>query len=166
MPRPHPPPARPDAELSDAKLSEVEVSEVELLMRLARRWRWLGAEEEGEHALSPHQQRGLLALAHLGRRAGPGAAPGVRVSHLAEHLGIAARSATEVADALESAGLLTRSPDPADRRAVLLALTDEGRQVVGRVRSRRRAAAEEALSVLSPKDRTELRRILMQLLAD
>jgi DNA-binding MarR family transcriptional regulator len=89
----------------------------------------------------------------------------VRVSHLADHLGIAPRSATEVADALESAGLLSRSPDPTDRRAVLLALTEEGWHTVARVRDRRRAAADLAVAALSPHDRAELRRLLEALLA-
>jgi DNA-binding MarR family transcriptional regulator len=89
---------------------------------------------------------------------------GVRVSHLARHLGIAPRSATEVADALESAGLLTRSPDPTDRRAVLLALTERGRHTVTQVRNRRRAAADAAVARLSTADRAELRRLLEALL--
>lgn len=138
-------------------------SEVDLLLRLARRWRRLGAGTQGDHGLSPHQERGLLALARLGRRE-DGACAGVRVSTLATHLGIAPRSATEVADALEGAGLLTRSPDPTDRRAVLLALTDEGRHTVDAVRDRRRAAAETAMDTLSPTDRAELRRLLTALL--
>ncbi len=90
---------------------------------------------------------------------------GVRVSHLAVHLGIAPRSATEVADALEAAGLLTRSPDPTDRRAVLLALTEAGRHTVAQVRDRRRAAADAAVATLSATDRAELRRLLEALLA-
>ena len=173
---------------------EHEVAEVDLLLRLARRWRSLGMQEVAGHGLSPHQERGLLGLARLSRRArqepdgsaehpgngsaehpghgsaehsGHGSAehsPGVRVSHLADHLGIAPRSATEVADALEAAGLLTRSPDPTDRRAVLLTLTDAGRHTVARVRERRRAAADEAVAALSPEDRAQLRRLLETLL--
>lgn len=154
-----------------------ELTEVDLLLRVARQWRRLGMAASADHGLTPHEERGLLALARLGRHlaghaggsaeqpgegtAGPG---GVRVSHLAQHLGIAPRSATEVADALESAGLLTRSPDPTDRRAVLLTLTPEGRHAVGRVRHRRRAAADEAVAALSPADRAELRRLLETLL--
>ncbi len=166
---------------------EHEVTEVDLLLRLARRWRSLGMQEVAGHGLSPHQERGLLGLARLSRRTrqeqdgsaghspghgsaehpGRGSAehsPGVRVSHLADHLGIAPRSATEVADALEAAGLLTRSPDPTDRRAVLLTLTDAGRHTVARVRERRRAAADDAVATLSPEDRAQLRRILETLL--
>ena len=142
--------------------ADAELSEVDLLMRLARRWRHLGSADAGVRGLAPHQQRALLALARLTRRA----EGGVRVSVLAKHLGIAPRSATEVADALESAGLIGRAPDPSARRAVLLTLTDAGRRIVGEVRDRRRAAGDAALGVLSPADRAELRRLLLTLLAD
>ena len=87
-------------------------------------------------------------------------------TRLAEHLGIAPRSATEVADALQTAGLLTRSPDPTDRRAVLLTLTGAGLHTVERVRERRRTAAEQAVATLSPADRAELRRLLHLLLEE
>lgn len=127
-------------------------------MRLARRWRHLGAGESSE--LAPHQQRALLALSRMVR----GGDVGVRVSVLAERLGIAARSATEVADALEGLGLIERRPDPSDRRAVLLELTELGHDRVLQVRERRRAAGEAAVSVLSAEDRAELRRLLTILL--
>ncbi|MGC5582873.1 MarR family winged helix-turn-helix transcriptional regulator [Ornithinimicrobium sp. W1679] len=142
-----------------------DLSEVDLLLRLARRWRRVGAQEAAHHGLTPHQERGLLAVARLTRRGGEGGSTaGARVSALAEHLGIAPRSATEVADALEAAGLLVRAPDPSDRRAVLLTLTTRGSDLVGRVRDERRAAGDAAVGDLSPDDRTELRRLLLALL--
>ncbi|WP_432559098.1 MarR family winged helix-turn-helix transcriptional regulator [Granulicoccus sp. GXG6511] len=154
-----PDPVRPDR---DHARPDHELSEVDLLMRLARRWRHLGAEEAGNHGLAPHQQRALLALARTARRAGGG----VRVSGLAHQLGIAPRSATEVADALEAVGLIARAPDPSDRRAVLLQLTPTGKEVVAEVRDRRRAAGEAAVASLSPSDRAELRRLLTTLLSE
>lgn len=137
-----------------------QLTEVDLLLRVARGWRRLGRGEVGGHGLSPHQERGLLTIARLTR--GP-TTPGIRVSQLAEHLGIAPRSATDVADALQDAGLLTRSPDPTDRRAVRLTLTGEGLHTVEQVRDRRRTGAEEAVAALSATDRAELRRLLRAL---
>jgi DNA-binding MarR family transcriptional regulator len=143
-----------------------DLSEVDLLLRLARRWRRVGADAAARHGLTPHQERGLLAVARLTRRAAErGGPPGARVSTLAEHLGVAPRSATEVADALEAAGLVARTPDPSDRRAVLLTLTDRGRSLVERVRDERRAVGDAAVADLSPPDRAQLRRILLTLLA-
>lgn len=148
-----------------------ELSEVDLLLRLARRWRHVGMEEgagDGDPGatgpqLAPHQQRALLALVRLSRR-DPPHGEGVRVSALADHLGIAPRSATDVADVLEREGLALRSPDPSDRRAVLLTLTDRARSTVEQIRTRRRSAADAAVSALAPNDRAELRRLLTVLL--
>lgn len=140
-----------------------EPTEVDLLLRLARRWRHAGQPDAVGDGLSPHQERALLALTRLTDRADR---PGVRVSALAEHLDIAPRSATEVADALEAAGLLARRPDPDDRRAVLLTPTPAARHTVEQVRERRRAAADRAVAALDAGDRAELRRLLLLLLAD
>ncbi|ANS78804.1 Transcriptional regulator, MarR family [Serinicoccus hydrothermalis] len=140
-----------------------EPTEVDLLQRLARRWRHAGRPDAARDGLSPHQERALLAVTRLTDRT---ERPGVRVSALAEHLDIAPRSATEVADALETAGLLTRRPDPDDRRAVLLTPTPAARHTVEQVRERRRAAAGRAVAALDPADRAELRRLLLLLLAD
>lgn len=88
----------------------------------------------------------------------------LRVSELAERLQIAARSATEVVDSLQEAGLVQRTPDPKDRRAVLLTLTDNGRQVLHEIHAARRQAAQDAAAQLGEQDRAELRRLLVQLL--
>jgi DNA-binding MarR family transcriptional regulator len=119
----------------------------------------MGMTGPTEHGLTPHQERALLALSRLEAQH-----HGVRVSHLAHHLGIAPRSATEVADALEAAGLTDRTPDPTDRRAVLLGLTEAGRATVTAVRERRRTVAEQALRTLDDTDRAQLRRLLTALL--
>ena len=58
----------------------------------------------------------------------------MRLSKLSEHLHIAPRSATEVVDALESRGLVRRSPDPDDRRATLVELTEHGLGVLEAIR--------------------------------
>ena len=48
----------------------------------------------------------------------------IRMNELARILGIKARSVTDFVDALEQDKLLVRQPDPNDRRAILLQLTD------------------------------------------
>ena len=79
---------------------------------------------------------------------------------LAEELRIAPRSATEVADALEEGGWVRRVPDPTDRRATTLHLTDAGRELVRQVEGVRRAASERTLDVLTPDQRRTLHEIL------
>src|SRR6478672_3884754 len=71
--------------------------------------------------LSPHQGRALLVVALT---------PGLRPTDLASRLRISPRSVTEVVDGLVEAGLLERTPDPRDRRAVSLDLTAEGQAQV------------------------------------
>jgi DNA-binding MarR family transcriptional regulator len=104
--------------------------------------------------VTPAQARALGVLA----RHGP-----VRLGALSEHLHIAPRSATEVADALEERGLVERRPDPGDRRATLLSLTARGAEVADAVRAARAAEAEEFFARLDPADRATLARILAAL---
>lgn len=54
----------------------------------------------------------------------------LRVSRLAELEGCAQPSMTGLVTRLSDAGLVTRTTDPADARAVLVALTDAGREAL------------------------------------
>lgn len=101
--------------------------------------------------VTPGQARALQVLARHG---------GMRMSALSEHLRIAPRSGTEVADELERRGLVQRDSDPADRRAVLVVLTAAGRELSGRLRAARIAEADAYFAVLDEQDRVELARIL------
>jgi DNA-binding MarR family transcriptional regulator len=87
----------------------------------------------------------------------------MRLSELSDHLHIAARSATEVVDALETRGLVERRPDPDDRRAILVELTEHGTSVLDAIRAARGTEAERAFGRLSPTDRAQLTRILRKL---
>lgn len=51
---------------------------------------------------------------------------------LADHTGLEPLYVSKLARALESAGLVERTPDPADSRAVRLSLTAEGREAAAR----------------------------------
>ncbi|MBL7257550.1 MarR family winged helix-turn-helix transcriptional regulator [Paractinoplanes lichenicola] len=87
----------------------------------------------------------------------------MRPGALAEHLRIAPRSATEVADDLQRLGLAERHPDPADRRAVIVTLTDEGRRISREIKAARHDAGEQFFATLSADDRAELTRLLRKL---
>ena len=127
----------------------------ELLMRVARtqRRRWRDALAPWD--LSPHQTRALRVVVER---------DGVRLSDLAESLHIAPRSATEVADGLQARGLVERTPDPGDRRAVILRPTDDGRRVRSEVGRARVQANEALLARLPADDRATLARLLGALL--
>ncbi len=73
----------------------------------------------------------------------------------AEMLGIGGSSITRLVDRLHSSGHLVRRPDPANRSAVVLALTDEGRRLVRKVESRRRRELGKALDRLSSEERSQ-----------
>ena len=127
----------------------------ELLMRVARTQRHRWREALAPWDLSPHQARALRVVVER---------DGVRLSDLADALHIAPRSATEVADGLQARGLVERTPDPADRRAVILRPTEEGLRVRAEVGRARAADNEELLSRLSADDRATLARLLTALL--
>jgi DNA-binding MarR family transcriptional regulator len=76
---------------------------------------------------------------------------------------VAARSTTEVVDALEARGLAERRPDPGDRRATLVEVTDHGASVLDAIHVARGTEAERAFDRLSPTDRADLARILRKL---
>ena len=107
--------------------------------------------------VTPSQMRAARVLSHHG---------GVRSSELAQLLRITPRSVTEVVDALEAKGLATRSPDPGDRRATLVALTARGHELSEEVRRARGAESEKLFDRLSPTDRDHLARILRTLQDD
>jgi DNA-binding MarR family transcriptional regulator len=129
----------------------------ELLLRVARtqRRRWRDALAPWD--LSPHQARALGVVC---------AGEGTRLSDLAEALHIAPRSATEVADALEARGLAVRSPDPTDRRAVVVTPTAAGRRVAQEVTEARAADTRDLFARLDPDQRAGLARILRALVAE
>src|SRR4051812_15083082 len=125
-------------------------------MRAARtqRRRWRDALAPWD--LSPHQARALRVVCER---------EDTRISDLAEALHIAPRSATEVADGLQARGLVERTPDPADRRAVILRPTGEGRRIRAEIDAARTADSAELFARLPAADRADLARIL-QALAD
>ncbi|HEX7359353.1 MAG TPA: MarR family transcriptional regulator [Bryobacteraceae bacterium] len=72
-------------------------------------------------------------------------------------------SITTAVDRLESRKLVRRRPHPEDRRARLVELTNDGRQVIECAFARHARDVEEAVAVLSEKERAELIRVLKKL---
>ena len=118
---------------------------------VARRLRHASADALAPWDVTPGQVRALVVLARH---------PALRPGALAEHLRIAPRSGTEVIDALAARDLVTRAPDPDDRRATLVTLTGAGWEVAGAIRAARAVEAEGFFAVLTAPERTELARLL------
>ncbi|WP_329461820.1 MarR family winged helix-turn-helix transcriptional regulator [Streptomyces sp. NBC_01431] len=83
----------------------------------------------------------LSALARTGPRSAADLAPDV---------GIDRSGVTRRASRLEAAGLISREPDPHDRRAQLLVLTERGRLAVAELRARLAAHITTSLSTWPP----------------
>ncbi|MFD9129541.1 MarR family winged helix-turn-helix transcriptional regulator [Kitasatospora sp. NPDC059571] len=98
-----------------------------LVWRLSTKWR-----VAVDRALAPlgltHAQYSLLASLYGMHRAGQ--QPSQR--ELADHTGLEALYVSKLARALEADGLVVRTRDTADSRAVRLALTDAGQEATGR----------------------------------
>ena len=126
----------------------------EAFWAVARRLREMSQESLAPWEITPAHLRALRVL----KRHGP-----MRLSELSEHLQIVPRSTTQVADALESRGLIERRPDPGDRRATLVEVTGHGTEVLDEIRAARGTEAERVFGRLSKTDRTDLTRILRKL---
>lgn len=85
-------------------------------------------------------------------------------TELARTLLLTAASVTHRVDRLEKAGLVRRTPDPADRRGIFVELTPEGLGLVDRAIEAHAAAEEYAVSGLTTGEQKELARMLRKLL--
>ncbi|MEU3825730.1 MarR family transcriptional regulator [Streptomyces sp. SID161] len=94
-----------------------------LVWRLSTKWR-----VAVDRAVAPlgltHAQYSLMASLHGMQRSG--LRPSQR--RLADHTGLEALYVSKLARGLESAGLVERTRDPDDPRAVRVALTEQGRE--------------------------------------
>lgn len=90
---------------------------------------------------------------------------GLRLTDLATRAGITAQSMGELVDDLEAKGYVERRPDPVDRRAKRIYLTDRGRKNA-RVAKRATADVEHYLAELVGQQRYQLlRRTLEDIIA-
>ncbi|WP_435126286.1 MarR family winged helix-turn-helix transcriptional regulator [Actinacidiphila sp. bgisy144] len=86
-----------------------------------------------------------------------------RATELAAYFGVGKATMSRQLRAMEELGLVTREPDPADGRAYLMRLTDEGRERFARVRRARRERYLGQLAEWDPRDVAELARLLHRL---
>ena len=132
----------------------VELEVADLIHAVNRRIRHATYQHLDPLGVTPAQARALRVLHRAGGR--------IQMSELAERLRIARRSATSVVDELVARGLVQRSTDPLDRRAVVVAPTAEGVAVLAQLTRRRHGAARRVLAPLSAADLVCLRDLLRQ----
>jgi DNA-binding MarR family transcriptional regulator len=139
---------------------ELDPSPIGVVGRVSRLAREL------EQRLDPvYREQGLEAgwydvLATL-RRSGPPYR--LRPTEFTGALMLTSSGTTKRLDRLEQAGLITRAPDPDDRRAILIALTDEGRELVDAATEAHLANERRLLSALSDAEQQRLADLLRKL---
>jgi DNA-binding MarR family transcriptional regulator len=121
---------------------------------VARQLREKSAETLAPWDITPAHLRALRTLARH---------EAMRLSELSDRLQIAPRTATEVVDALQARGLVGRRADPADRRAILVEVTERGAGLLAEIRATRGTEAGRIFGRLGPADRAQLARILSKL---
>lgn len=70
----------------------------------------------------------------------------MRVTELADQLGVACSTAGRHAANLEDGGFVTRAPDPEDKRVTVVAVSDRGVELIQRLRDVQRDLLAEALT--------------------
>jgi len=83
-----------------------------------------------------------------------------RQSVLAAEFELSPHSITDIIDGLERSGMAERRPDPTDRRAKLVAITDAGEVGLNVARATRDRLIKQIFGTLSEADRETLLRLL------
>jgi DNA-binding MarR family transcriptional regulator len=83
---------------------------------------------------------------------------------VAQTLGIDRTTMVALLDVLERKGIVTRRPDPTDRRRNVVELTEQGMQTYDAARTAYAKAESEFLAAISPRATDQLRRTLRTLL--
>lgn len=86
-----------------------------------------------------------------------------RATDIADLLGLAPRTVTEGLDGLERDGLVRRDPDPSDRRAKIVSLTETGTRAIKATEPLRLELTERIFGVLSDEERKSLDDLLDRL---
>ena len=122
-----------------------------LLADNSRLARWSFDRQVREIGVTGPQARLLLTL---NRR------PGENQGFYAEQLEVEPITLCRMVDRLEEASMVERRPDPADRRAWQLHLTDKSRKVVEKLQQRVDSLVEDMLAGLTSAERSEFARLL------
>jgi len=117
----------------------------------------------GESRISQHKQYSKLSGPRMGVLFIVHHSGGIRMGDLAARLHVAPRTVTDLVDGLERDGFLHRVPDPSDRRASILELSDFAKEDFERISAMRSAFVEEIFSPLSDEEKETLIALLGKL---
>lgn len=139
---------------------DLDATPIGIIGRISRLARALEARLEvvyREHGLEPGWHDILATL----RRQGPPFQ--LRPTDLTGAVMLTSSGITKRLDKLEHAGLITRRPDPNDRRGTLIALTEQGRELIDTVTGPHLANEARLLAALSDEERAQLAALLRAL---
>src|SRR5687767_13113208 len=106
----------------------MRVEEMAARLRLSNTRLHRALRREAHSDLTPSQMSALASIDRLGP---------LTLGALAEHEGVAPPSITKIIAVLEDDGLVTRAPDPADRRVNYVTATRKGNDLVAESRRRK-----------------------------
>ena len=90
----------------------------------------------------------------------------VRQADLIDTLGVDPSTMTKMLQRLQRTGNVTRTTDPADRRAVLVEATDTSRALRPEIKAVWKALEQRTVAGLDPAERAELQRLLEKVAAN
>ncbi|WP_433336655.1 MarR family winged helix-turn-helix transcriptional regulator [Spirillospora sp. CA-294931] len=108
---------------------------------------WNRAGQQLPASLSPIQLQTIEIIARN---------DGINLGGLAAELDAIPSSASRLCDRMEAAGLIVRESAPADRREVVLRLSDEGLRLFTELSRRRQEAVARVLAEMTPGSRRRL----------
>ena len=122
------------------------------LLLAGRLWRKLARHAAARHGVSEAASAPLIWIDRLGEN--------VRQNALADAVGIEGASLVRLIDELEASRLVTRKPDPNDRRANSISLTPRGRSIVAEVNEDIQSLRLEIFRDIPEGDLHSARRVL------
>lgn len=143
-----------------AERPDLDASPIGVIGRISRLARELEARMEivyGEHGLEPGWHDVLATL----RRQGPPYT--MRPSDFTGTLMLTSSGTTKRLDRLERAGLVARTPDPGDRRGVLITLTEAGLELIDEVTVAHLENERDLIAALGDGEREQLAGLLRKL---
>ena len=140
---------------------DLDVAPLHVLSRVSRLARHLDLARRAAFAAHGLEQWEFDVLSALRRSGAPyQLSPGQLVSQTL----VTSGTMTNRVDRLTARGLVERSPDPGDRRGVIVTLTEAGRETVDAALADLLTRERELLSRLSERDRSTLAALLRELL--